>query len=179
MQPVGEDDTMGRIGVCVALGLVLAGIAGADDPEVARLKARVEQLEAENKSLREALKGDADARAELTRLALDIRMLHRLQAAMIEKPNDYVLKTDAADLAKRIAPHSKGNRTVWQVLLDTKVLEDGMTVERAEKLLGPATEKSPERLGWYFNPNHQRHVAPYLGARITEKGLVGWKLISH
>src|SRR5690349_23963680 len=107
MRPDGEDDTMGRIGVCVALGLTLAGIAGADDPEVARLKARVEQLEAENKALREALKGDADARAEFTRLALDLRMLNRLHTAMVEKPDDSVLKTDAADLARRIAPHSK------------------------------------------------------------------------
>jgi hypothetical protein len=54
-----------------------------------------------------------------------------------------------------------------------------MTVEQAEKLLGPATEKTAGRVGWYFNPNHQRHVAPFLGARVTEKGLVGWKLISR
>jgi hypothetical protein len=170
MHPDGEDDTMGRVGVCVAPGLALAGSARADDPEVARLQARVERLEAENKALREALKGDADARAEVTRLALEIRLLHRLQAAMREKPDDSVLRTDAVDLARRIAPHSKGNRVVWQVLLETKALEDGMTVEQAEKLLGPATEKSPDRLGWYDNPDHRRHVAPYLGARVTEKG---------
>jgi hypothetical protein len=175
MQPVGEDDTMGRIGVCVALGLTLVGIAGTDDPEIARLTAEVERLQSENK----ALKGDAEARVGLARLGLDVRLLHHLQEAMREKPDDRSLRTDAADLAKRIAPHSKGNRTVWQVLLDTKVLDDGMTVERAEKLLGPATEKSPERLGWYFNPNHQRHVAPFLGAGVTEKGLVGWKLTSR
>jgi hypothetical protein len=175
MKPNGEDDTMRRIGVCVALGLTLLGIAGADDPEAARLKAQIERLEAENK----ALKSDAEARAELARLGLDVRLLHHLQEAMREKPDNRSLKTEAADLARRIAPHSKGNRTVWQALLDTMVLEDGMTVEQAEKLLGPATEKSPERLGWYFNPNHRRHVAPYLGARVTEKGLVGWKLISH
>ena len=96
---------MGRIGVCVAPGLALAGIARADGPEVARLRARVERLEAENKALREALKGDADARAEVTRLALDIRLLHRLQAAMREKPNNHMLRTEAADLARRIAPH--------------------------------------------------------------------------
>ena len=68
---------------------------------------------------------------------------------------------------------------MWQVLLETKVLEDGMTVEQAENLLGPATEKSPDRLGWYDNPDHRRHVAPYLGDRVTKKGLVGWKLISR
>lgn len=153
---------MGRIGVCVALGLVLAGVGGADDPEVARLKARVERLEAENKSLREALKGDADTRAEFTRLAHDIRMLHRLQAAMIEKPNDYVLKSDAADLARRIAPHSKGNRTVWQVLLDTKVLEDGMTVERAEELLGPRNREVARaaRLVLQPEPSAPRRALP-------------------
>jgi hypothetical protein len=175
MQPVGEDDTMGRNGVCVALGLTLVGIAGADDPGIARLKAEVERLQSENR----ALKGDAEARVELARLGLDVRLLHHLQEAMREKPDDRSLRTDAADLARRIAPHAQGNRTVWQALLDTKVLEDGMTVEQAEKLLGPATEKSAERVGWYFNPNHQRHVAPFLGARVTEKGLVGWKLISR
>ena len=101
---------MGRIGVCVALGLTLVGIAGADDPEIARLKAQVERLEAENK----ALKSDAEARVGLARLGLDVRLLHRLQEAMREKPDDRSLRTDAADLARRIAPHAKGNRTVWQ-----------------------------------------------------------------
>src|SRR5437763_47737 len=66
MQPVGEDDTMGRIGVCVALGLTLVGIAGADDPEIARLKAEVERLQSENK----ALKSDAEVRAGLALLGL-------------------------------------------------------------------------------------------------------------
>ena len=138
---------MRRIGVCAALGLTLAGIIGADDPEIARLKAQVERLEAENK----ALKSDAEARVDIARLGLDVRLLHHLQESTREKPDDRSLKTDAADLAERIAPHSKGNRTVGQVLLDTKVLEDGMTVEHAEELLGPATEKSPERLGWYYS----------------------------
>ena len=101
---------MGRIGVCVALGLTLVGIAGADDPGIARLKAEVERLQSENK----ALKGDAEARVELARLGLDVRLLHHLQEAMREKPDDRSLRTDAADLARRIAPHAQGNRTVWQ-----------------------------------------------------------------
>ena len=75
---------MGRIGVCVALGLTLVGIAGADDPDVARLKAEVERLQSENK----ALKGDAEARVGLARLGLDVRLLHHLQEAMREKPDD-------------------------------------------------------------------------------------------
>jgi hypothetical protein len=139
---------MGRIGVCVAPGLALAGIVRTDDPEVARL-------------------------------GPDIRLLHHLKAAMREKPDDRTLRTDAADLARRIAPHTRGNRLVWQVLLETKVLEDGMMVEQAEKPLGPATEGTPERAGWYDNPDNRRHVAPYPAARITQNGLAGWKLINR
>ncbi len=61
------------------------------------------------------------------------------------------------------------------MLLDTKVLEDGMAAEQAEKLLGPAIDRMRDRIGWYINPDHRRHVAPNPGARITEKGLVDWR----
>src|SRR5262249_58386242 len=118
---------------------------------VGRRTAEVERLQSENK----ALKSDAEARVQLARLGLDVRLLHHLQEAMRDKPDDRSLRTDAAVLARRIAPHAQGNRTVWQALLDTKGLEDGMTVEQAEKLLGPATEKSAERGGWEFHPDHR------------------------
>ncbi|KAJ3060656.1 hypothetical protein HK102_009410, partial [Quaeritorhiza haematococci] len=84
------------------------------------------------------------------RLALDVRLLHHREQVLREKSDDRAIRSDAGELAKRIAPQFPGNRLVWEVLLETQVLEDGMTVEQAEKVLGPATDTTPERIGWYF-----------------------------
>ena len=165
--------------------LVPYGRLVAADEDVARLKARVERLEAENKALRaevvrlrEELYKVPGGKSEGARLDTDLRLLAYLDKALGERPNDPGVRLDAAALATRLAPDLRGNPLVWQVLLKTGTLKDGMALRDAEKLLGPPTEKSAERVGWYFNPRN-RHVAPYLHARVTKEGLAGWELNSR
>jgi hypothetical protein len=49
-----------------------------------------------------------------------------LDKALGEKPNDLGVRLDAAALAVRVAPDLPGNPLVWQVLLKTGALKDGM-----------------------------------------------------
>jgi hypothetical protein len=154
----------------------------AADEDVARLRARVEQLEAENKALRAEVVRLKDelykvpgGKSDEARLATDLRLLAYLDRALGERPNDPGVRLDAAALATRLAPDLPGNPLVWRVLLKTGTLKDGMSLRDAEKLLGPPTEKSDELVGWYFNPRN-RHVAPYLHARVTKDGLAEWKI---
>lgn len=64
---------------------------------------------------------------------------------------------------------------VWEVLIKTRTLKDGMSLAEAEELLGPPARKSAKTVGWYFNP-HGRHVAPYLHAKFWKDGLAEWGL---
>ena len=128
----------------LATGIGRGRDARGDDPEVAKLQAKVERLEKENAELR---------KAELVRLGADTRILNHLAKAMRDRPDDRGLRSDAADLAKRLAPRFQGNRTVWEVLLETKTLEGITTVEEAEKMLGPATEKTDKRIGLVLQPS--------------------------
>src|SRR5436190_13987533 len=135
------------------------------DEDVARLKARVEQLEAENKSLRAEvvrLKDELDkvpgGKSDEARLATDFRRLVELEQALRKEPADAKVRREAAELAKRLAKLKPG-KVVWQVLLNTGVLKDGMSLEEAEKLLGPATGNPDRHVEWYFNPDGKLHVA--------------------
>ena len=57
-------------------------------------------------------------------------------------------------------------------------VKDGMSLKGAEMLLGPPTDRSEKRVGWYHNPTG-RHVVPYLHAQVMPDGLAGWKLHSR
>jgi outer membrane murein-binding lipoprotein Lpp len=186
----GEDSIMGTewLSGWVVLGMAALAPCWAHDEsgaEVAKLRARVTELESENRSLRHEvarLKSDLDnvpgGKSEKARLATDVRLLHYLDKALDEKPNDINVRLDAAALATRLAPDLPGHLLVWQALLKTETLKDGMSLRDAEKLLGPPTEKCDEYVGWYFNPRN-RHVAPYLHARVMKNRLAGWKLTSR
>jgi hypothetical protein len=177
------------LAVYAVVGMAVAVAPGwadeAADAEVAKLRARVKELEGENRALRDEvarLRGELDkvpgGKSAKARLDTDLRLLAYLDKALGEKPNDPSVRLDAAALATGLAPDRPGNSLVWQVLLKTDTLKDGMSLRDAEKLLGPPTEKSEEQVGWYFNPRN-RHVAPYLHAEVTKDGLAGWKLTSR
>ncbi len=174
------------LGVCAVLGLAGAVAACQADEgtgaETAQLRAKVKELETENKALRAEvarLKDQAGKapgqKPDKARLDTDVRLLLLLDKALTEKPNDQTLQQDAAALATRLAPDLPGNPLIWRVLLKTRTLTDGMSLAGAEKLLGPPTEKSDKDVGWYFNP-YGLHVAPYLHAKVTKEGLAEWKI---
>jgi cell division septum initiation protein DivIVA len=157
------------------------GHLAAADENIAGLKARVEQLEAENKALRAEVVRLKDelykvpgGKSDEARLATDFRRLVDLDQALRKEPADSKLRQEAAELAKRLAKLQPG-KFVWQVLLNTGVVKDGMSVEEAEKVLGPATGTADRHVEWYFNPDH-RHVAANLTAKVTMDGLSGWKI---
>jgi hypothetical protein len=172
--------------VGAVLGLVVAVAACRADEkseaEIAKLRNRVKQLEAENRTLRAAvahLKGEVHPvpgeKTDKKRLDTDLRLLLNLDRSLKEKPNDAKMLQDAATLATRLAPELPGSSLIWRVLLKTRTLKDGMPLAVAEKLLGPPTDKSNLYVGWYFNPTG-RHVAPYLHAKVTKQGLADWTL---
>jgi hypothetical protein len=174
------------LGVCAALGLAVAMTTCRADEgseaEIAKLRAQVKALQAENQTLRGEilrLKNELDkvpgGKADKARLDTDLRLLGLVEKALNEKPNDDAVRADAAALAIRLAPDLPGNPLIWRVLLKTRTLKDGLSLVDAEKLLGPPTDKSDRQVGWYFNP-HDRHVAPYLSAKVTNQGLAEWKL---
>ncbi len=165
--------------------MALGEAASAGD-EAADLRAQIRRLEAENRVLRsavEALRGERDrarddaAKSGPDRLATELRLMGYLDRALREKPEDVAVRAEAAQLARRLAPQVPGNRMIWGALIRTGVLKDGMTIEEAEAVLGPATSKADGSVIWYFNPRN-RHVAPRLMAR-REPGkdvLTGWTL---
>lgn len=174
------------LGACAVLGLAIVVTAGrADDgsrAEIAKLGAKVKELEAENQALRAEVVRLKDrqykipgGKADEARLDADLRLLEHLGKTLKEKPNDQAVRAEAAALATRLAPRLPGNLWIWWVLLTTRTLKDGLSLADAEKLLGPATGKSDKHVDWYFNPRN-RHVAPCLSARVTKEGLVEWDL---
>ncbi|MFL5244804.1 MAG: hypothetical protein ACJ8FY_22110 [Gemmataceae bacterium] len=182
------------IGLFCLLGVPYGRLAIADESS-ASLKARVELLEAENKALRaevnrlkEKLDKPAGAKPDEARLEADFRRLAELERALRKEPADTKLRQEASELAKNLAKHKPG-KIVWQVLLTTGVLKDGMSIKEAEKLLGPATGTgdrhiepakgtTDRQIEWYFNPDN-RHVAPNLTAKVTKDGLSGWQIGSR
>ncbi|MCY2967133.1 MAG: hypothetical protein NT069_26430, partial [Planctomycetota bacterium] len=111
-------------------------------------------------------------------LDADLRALLSLAENLTAKPDDLTARQDAAVLAIRLVPHLPGNRVVWEVLIKTRTLKDGMSLAEAEELLGPPTRMSDKFVGWYFNPNG-KHVAPYLHAKVWQDGLAEWKLTNQ
>lgn len=169
------------------LALLAVSVPGrADDAEeVAKLRARVRALEAENAALKAEvarLKGQAarpTGKADTPEVQAGLRRLLELERALAEKPDAADVRKEAAGLAAKLAPDLPGNRLVWGMLVKAGVLKDGMTLKDAERLLGPPTDHSGTAVGWYHNPGHRLHVAPYLHARVTGDGLTDWKLNSR
>ncbi|MFN0125707.1 MAG: hypothetical protein ACKV19_03350 [Verrucomicrobiales bacterium] len=108
-------------------------------------------------------------------LFADRRKLVSLAKVLEEKPDDPTAQQNAAAEAIRLAPHMPGDRLVWDVLLKTRTLKDGMSLAEAEELLGPPARMSDNSVGWYFNPQ-SRHVAPYLHAKVFWNGLGEWEI---
>src|SRR4051794_16787525 len=103
------------LGAGAVLGLVVAAAAGRADEgpgdEVAKLRARVKELEAENRALRAEVTRLKDelykipgGKADKARLDTDLRLLTYLDKALSERPNDGAVQQDAAALATRLAP---------------------------------------------------------------------------
>jgi hypothetical protein len=90
-------------------------------------------------------------------------------------PADEGARREAAALARTLAPHQgPGYPLAWEVLVRTGTLKDGMSLDEARALLGRPTTRTDQYVEWYFNPLN-RHVAPFLRAKITDEGLVGWR----
>ena len=111
-------------------------------------------------------------------LNTDLRKLSPLAAILNEKPDDPTARQDAAALAVRLAPHLPKNRMVWEVLIKTRSLKDGMSLKEAEELLGPPARRSDKFVGWYANPD-SKHVTPYLRANVRKDGLAKWTLTNQ
>lgn len=148
------------------------------DDEAGVLRARIRHLEAQCEALRaEVLKlgGSPNATTAEIQLVSDLRRLEELAKRLDTEVPDAGIRKEAAALAERLALSSP-NRANWRVLVKTGVLRDGMVLKDAERLLGPPSDRSDERAGWYHNP-HNVHVAPYLYARLKGDQLSDWKLI--
>jgi hypothetical protein len=111
-------------------------------------------------------------------LDADLSKLLPLAKILEEKPDDPTAQQDAAAVAIRLAPHIQGNRIVWDVLIKTRTLKDGMSLAEAEELLGPPARKDGKYVGWYSNPQ-SKHVAPYLHATVWKDGLAEWKITNR
>ena len=150
----------------------------ADGPtEVDVLRQQVVQLQRLNVALQaEVNRLGADGKRTVDRMREDDdrRRLDDLVRRIVEPNPDPAIREEAAVLAKRLA-RTMPDRVRWQTLLTTGALRDGLTRAEAESLLGPPTEDRAEHIGWYHNPEN-RHVAPYLHAKVTDAGLVGWTL---
>jgi hypothetical protein len=164
-----------------ALALGPGRLGAGGEPEIDRLKAKIRQLEKENQALRAELarlKGVSHKTAipepDANQLA-DLRRLAELYQAMQNSPKDKQLRQRAVVLAKALALARPPSVLSWKVLLETGILKDGLPIQDAQELLGPATDQSNQTIGWYFNP-YGRHVAPYLFAQKTKGGLSGWKI---
>ncbi len=111
-------------------------------------------------------------------LDADLRKLSPLAGILNEKPDDPTARQDAAALAVRLAPHLPKNRMVWEVLIKTRTLKDGMSLKEAEELLGPPARRSDKFVGWYAHPDSE-HVTLYLRANVQEDGLAEWTLTNQ
>jgi hypothetical protein len=176
------------VGAVLALAVAVTACRAADSPdeEIAKLRVMFKELEAVNQALRAEvarLKGILykipEAKPDKARQDKDLRVLSDLYKALREKPDDQELRKEAAKLARKLGPQLPGNRLVWQVLLQTRTLNDGLSLAEAMQLIGPPTEMSEQYVGWYFNPGHRLHVAPYLHAKLTKEGLMEWKLTNR
>jgi hypothetical protein len=171
---------------CLAVLVVVPpSVSAVADNETERLQAKVKQLEAEIKSLQAEV---ARLKAQLAvgkalkddpQLAADARRLTQLHQALKKDPKNKEVRQQAVALAKKLALARAPYPIVWTVLLSNGLLKDGMSLADAEKLIGPRTEETKTSVGWYFNPNHRLHVAPYLTAKKTQDGLSGWMLTSR
>ncbi len=124
-----------------------------------------------------------DGRAQTPRpsreqLDADLRKLLPLAGTLNAKPDDPTARQDAVALAIRLAPHLPGNRMVWEVLIKTRTLKDGMSLAEAEELLGPPARKSDKLVVWYANRD-SKHVAPCLRADVWKDGLAEWTLTNQ
>lgn len=149
--------------------------------EVGRLQARIGLLEQENKGLRaqvEGLKetlgfsGGPEARK---RLMASADRLKTVREMLQRDPDNANLRKEALTLGRRVVRFTFYAPMVWQTLLDIGALKDGLTIDEAEDLLGPATDGHETWIGWYYNP-WGRHVAPFLSAQVGKNGLSNWKI---
>ncbi|MFN0128598.1 MAG: hypothetical protein ACKV19_18150 [Verrucomicrobiales bacterium] len=108
-------------------------------------------------------------------LYAELRRLASLARVLQEKPDDSTAQQDAAAVAMRLAPYVQGDRMVWEVLIQTRSLKDGMSLAEAEALLGPPARKDDKSVGWDYNINGW-HVAPCLHAKVWKDALAEWKI---
>jgi len=155
------------------------------DVQTEQLQAKVKQLEAQVKSLQaevarlKSLLESAKITKENPKAAAEARRLADLYRALQKDPRNRDLRERALVLAKKLALARPLYRIAWHVLLTGGALMDSMSLADAEKLLGPRTDDTKGSVGWYFNPNHRLHVAPYLTAQKTQHGLSGWKIVNR
>ena len=98
-----------------------------------------------------------------------------VQKELTTDPKNSKLIKEATFLGRRLAQSRIFATPGWDALLKVGALKDGLSIEDAESLLGPATDETEEYAGWYYNPQG-RHVAPWLWAKKKADGLVEWKL---
>lgn len=75
--------------------------------------------------------------------------------------------------------HNYGYKEAWDILIQLGVLKVGMTVEEAEKILGPRFRKKDGDLGdgwirWYLDT--PRHVNPNLNAEVKDGKILSFRI---
>jgi len=92
-----------------------------------------------------------------------------------DKPEDKVLRSRIIRLSRVLAQPQAPSSTAWQILIDEKVLHDGMSVKEARHILGMETHRKDGDIRWYFNFNG-RHVHPGLRATFKDNKLFEWRV---
>ena len=171
------------LSLCLLFGSAALNLRADDEPknELERLQTKVQRLEIENKQLQaevnrwreQALNPRRPESGK--RLVRDMDRLEVVRKELKAKPNDPKLIKEATFLGRRLAQSSPFPSRGWETLLEIGALKDGLTIEDAEGLLGPATSENEGWVDWYYNPMG-RHVAPSLSATVGKSGLTQWKL---
>ena len=175
----------GIFGLCLLLAIAAANVS-ADEPqtETERWRKIVQQLQTENRALRQEVLNLKEAQVfaigndTRKRLVRDSERLEVVRKALKNDPTDAKMRKEAEYLGRRLAQSRIFATPGWFALLEIGALKDGLSIEDAESLLGPATDENDAMAIWYFNPLG-RHVAPALWAKKRADGLILWKIIQH
>jgi uncharacterized protein len=98
---------------------------------------------------------------------------HGVTAPMWKEAQDWIVTNlDVHPLTAKMLGLSYPER---QKLVKDGVLHDGMTLDEAEAILGPATGKTDNACDWYWNPGGRLHVASFFGAKIKDGKLFDWR----
>ncbi len=117
---------------CIALGALLTISRSQHLEQQAKADAEIRQLRAELEQVRQD-------EIKLKRFALQ-----QMRETLNDPAQLSVLGFNASQLATDLMPHYRNDTYLWWVLLKTKVLYDGISLNDAKKILGEPTKFTTE-----------------------------------